>query len=250
MGVAMVAVLAVLFLFLVLAAAGSGFFFAGKLLFTSNPRLVLREIRVDGPGYWKDHSAELAARIGLAPGCNLFSLDLKEIRRKLNAVPNVENCSVYRILPDMLVINVIERAPRAFLNRVNSSLVVDGNGIVMPRRQTMRSARLPVLAGVNLYGAEPGKKLKKTVPAMELIMTAVRSFPDITIYQIYLNDPKKLDIRLRYRKFPICRVVMPVENRGFSFMLIAFRSAFINARRMEETRNYYDLSFDGKCVIR
>ncbi|MBR7104194.1 MAG: FtsQ-type POTRA domain-containing protein [Lentisphaeria bacterium] len=247
------AVLAVFLLLLVSGAAGAGFWGVRKLLFDANPRFLLREIRVNGSGYWKDHAGDLAEKIGLKKGTNLFALDVKKIRKDLARVPNVENSFIYRILPDTLIIRVTERVPRAFLSRENSPLVADGNAVVMPRSQSMRSyARLPVIMDVSLRGIKSGDSFEKIKPAMELIMTAVRDYPDITIYRISLRDPKKLHVYLKYKynRFNIHHLVLPVRNRGMKFMLMAYQSAVINAHRIGETRNNYDLSYDGKCVIR
>ncbi|MBQ7207415.1 MAG: FtsQ-type POTRA domain-containing protein [Lentisphaeria bacterium] len=242
--------LAVLSITLLLGAAAAGIYGARKALFVANPRLVLREIRVSGAGYWKEHPDALADAAGLRIGTGLFSLDLRKIRRRILDVPNVDSCSVVRVLPDLLVIKVTERVPRAVLGRAGSPWVVDGESVVMSRAQVMDTyRRLPVITGVPTANVKAGTAMKELKSAMELVMMTVRSFPDITVYQISLADPRKLDVLLRYRRFPVCRVAIPVKNRGMSFMLLTLQSAIINARRTGETRNHYDLSYDGRVVI-
>lgn len=244
------ALLAVFLILLILILAGGGLFLLKKVLFAANPRLTLREIRVNGTGYWKEHHEELAQKIGLKKGTNLFALDLKVLRAKIRAIPNVDSCSVVRVLPDMVVIRVTERVPRAVLGKQRAPWVLDADAVVMPRLKSMSFvSRLPEISGVSLSGIRPGEKLKKAQCAVDLIMMTVHNFPDIRIYSISLHNPEKMDIVLQYRKFPICRVKIPVKNRGLSFMLLALQSAVINARRMGETRNLYDLSYDGRVVI-
>ena len=242
--------LAVLLIVILLGAAGTAIFFARRALFVANPRLVLREIRVNGAGYWRDHPEELAAQVGLRTGTGLFALDLRDIRRRIFAVPNIDSCSVVRILPDLLVIKVTERVPRAILGRRGSPYVADGDGVVMSRTRVMDSyRRLPIITDVSLKDVRPGQVMKEIKSAMDLVMMTVRNFPDITIYRISLRSPGKLDVLLRYRHFPVTRVMIPVRNRGMAFMLLTLQSAIINARRTGETRNHYDLSYDGKVVI-
>lgn len=242
--------LAILCIALVLAAAAAGIYGARKALFVANPRLVLREIRVSGAGYWKEHPDALAAAAGLRIGTGMFSLDLRKIRRRILDVPNIDSCSVVRVLPDLVVVKVTERVPRAVLGRPGSPWVVDGGSVVMSRSQVMDTyRRLPVITGVPTANIRAGMVMKRLNSAMELVMMTVRSFPDITVYQISLADPGKLDVLLRYRRFPVCRVAIPVKNRGMSFMLLTLQSAIINARRSGETRNHYDLSYDGRVVI-
>jgi len=242
--------LAVLVIVILLGAAGAGIFFARRALFVGNPRLVLREIRVSGAGYWRDHPQELAALAGLRTGTGLFELDLKAVRRRIFAVPNIDSCSVVRVLPDLVVIKVTERVPRAVLGRRGSPYVADGDSVVMSRTRVMESyRRLPLITDISLKDVRPGQVMKEIKSAMELVMMTVRNFPDISVYQISLRNPKKLDAMLRYRHFPVSRVTIPVKNRGMAFMLLTLQSAIINARRTGETRNHYDLSYDGKVVI-
>ena len=242
--------LAILFITLLLGAAAAGIYGARKALFVANPRLVLREIRVSGAGYWKNHPDALAAAAGLQIGTGLFSLDLRKIRRRILDVPNIDSCSVMRVLPDLLVIKVTERVPRAVLGRRGSPYVADGDAVVMLRTRVMESyRRLPVITDISLKDVRPGQVLKELKGAMELVMMTVRNFPDITVYQISLRNPRKLDVMLRYRHFPVSRVTIPVKNRGMAFMLLTLQSAIITARRSGETRNHYDLSYDGRVVI-
>ena len=244
------ALLALLLIISAIAAVLFAVFGASKLLFTTNPRFNLRDTRVTGPGYWKEHPEELARRIKLTKGVNLFALDLHTIRKRITEIPNVDSCSVMRVLPDTLVINVVERVPRAILGRAKSPWLVDGNAIVIPRSQFGKQlGRLPVIKDVKLTGAQAGKPFKNVKQAVDLVMTTVHSFPDFQIYTISLRDPEKMLIYLRYRDFPIYQVTLPVKNRGLSFSLIALQSAIINARERGETRIHYDLSYDNKVVI-
>ena len=244
------ALLALLLIAAVIAAVLFAVFGAAKLLFTANPRFQLRETRVSGPGYWKEHPEELARRIKLKKGVNLFALDLRAVRKQIREIPNVDNCSVMRVLPDTLVINIVERVPRAILGRARSPWLVDGNAVVIPRSQFGKQlGHLPVIKDVKLTGAQAGKTFKKVKQAVDLVMTTVHSFPDFQIHSISLRDPEKMLIYLRYRNFPIYQVTLPVKNRGLSFSLIALQSAIINARERGETRIHYDLSYDNKVVI-
>ena len=64
-------------LLLLLGLAGVAFFGvygARRFLFSGNDRFRLREIEVRSGGYWQDKAPQLAARIGIHPGENLFRL--------------------------------------------------------------------------------------------------------------------------------------------------------------------------------
>ena len=235
---------------LVIVAAGFAIFCAGRILFSANPRFKLRELRIDGAGYWKEHQDELIRKIELKMGTNLFLLDMKQLRDKVKTIANVDNCSVIRVLPDTLVFQITERVPRAFLGNVQSPGVVDGQGIIMHRRQSMVSySNLPVITDVSLRGAKVGKELQAIRPAVDLIMMTVHSFPDFKIYRVSMKNPDKMKILLRYRNFPIYQVLLPVKNRGLSLSFHVLQSAIIDAKKNNETRTHYDLSYDNNVVI-
>jgi cell division septal protein FtsQ len=175
---------------------------------------------------------------------------MKQLREKVKTIANVDDCSVIRVLPDTLIFQITERVPRAFLGNVRSPWVVDGKGIIMHRKQSMTSYNaLPVITDVNLRGARVGKELQSIRPAVDLIMMTVHSFPDFKIYRISMKNPDKMKILLKYRKFPIYQVLLPVKNRGLSLSFHVLQSAIINAKKNNETRTHYDLSYDNNVVI-
>ena len=241
-------------LLLLLGAAGIAFFGiygARRFLFSGNDRFRLREIEVRSGGYWQDKAPQLAARIGVHPGDNLFLLDPGELRRRLLAIPGVENSEVFRILPDTLRLRVIERVPRAVLSNPRSEWVVDETGAVIPRLESMSATvPLPVILGISTSGVKAGMVLKQLRPALDLIMLTVRSFPDISIIAVNVRNPERLEFFMRFRGQKSCKVILPVRNQNFTYLLSALQSAIIYAERQGDTRGTFDLSFGRNVIIR
>lgn len=245
------ALLAAALIVLCIVLAVLGLYFSGKMLFSGNSRFALREVKVSGAGFWQKHEKLLANAIGLRMGQNLFALDYSELRKKVQSIPSVDNASVIRVLPDTIVIKITERIPRAVLNNPGSAWVVDNSATLMPRSQVMKTGNtLPVIAGVKLKNVRQGERVPEITSAMELIMMAVENFQDINIFYISVQNPEKLDIYLKYRSFASCRVIMPTRNRGWSFMLHTLQSAIVQAKLKGENRTTFDLSYDGRVVIR
>lgn len=73
----------------------------------------VKEISMEGNA--RASGEELRARSGVAPGANIWLLDLDEIRLRLESHPAVKNASVSRVPPHRLHIRIEERAPAAFL---------------------------------------------------------------------------------------------------------------------------------------
>ncbi len=238
-------------LLLALALAISG---ARRGLFTSNPRLTLRQIRisVQRDGYWNGKENKLCERIGLAPGINLFAIDYAALRRKLLAVPNIEEAEIIPELPDAVELRLLERVPRAMLGVPGSPWVVDERGVVMPRLESMAAAwpRMPVITGLSTLPLRNGAVAENALPALELIMTALRGFPDIDIRSVSVADPDSLDFWMRYQNQKNCRVIIPRRNRGLSFLLSALQSAIIDAWRHRDPRSCFILSYTGQVLIK
>ncbi len=241
-------------LLLILCAAAAAVFAVialFRVLFTGNPRFNLQKVLVTGTGYWKNHPEKLAGKIKLKKRTNLFKLDLKTVRRETEKIPGIDSCSVMRILPDTLLFQVVERVPRAVLGSATSPWLVDSKTIVMPRAQVMsKLRRLPTISGISLAGAKDGEPFNAVKPAVDLIMTATRDFPDFTIIEISLKKRDKMYVYLKYRRYPMYRVYIPVKHRGLKFELQVLQSAIINALKNGDRRTLFDMSYEGKVVIK
>lgn len=245
------ALFALLLILCAVVAAVFAAFAVFKALFTENPRFNLQKVLVTGTGYWKNHPEKLAGKIKLEKRTNLFKLDLKTVRRETEKIPGIDSCSVMRILPDTLLFQVVERVPRAVLGSATSPWLVDSKTIVMPRAQVMsRIRRLPTISGISLAGAKNGEPFSAVKPAVDLIMTATRDFPDFTIIEVSLKKRDKMYVYLKYRRYPMYRVYLPVKHRGLKFELQVLQSAIINALKNGDRRTLYDMSYEGKVVIK
>ena len=139
---------------------------------------------------------------------------------------------------------MIERVPRAVLGNPRSEWVVDETGAVIPRLESMSaSVPLPVILGISTSGVKAGMVLETLRPALELIMLTVRSFPDISIIAVNVRNPERLEFFMRFRGQKSCKVILPVRNQNFTYLLSALQSAIIYAERQGDTRGTFDLSF-------
>lgn len=147
---------------------------------------------VQAEGYWQNRSAQLSSRLGIRLGDNLFEIDPGELRKRLSAIPSVENCEVTRILPDTLKLRVVERIPRAVLANPQGRWVVDENCVVIPRAESMSAGRsLPVILGISDRSLEGGMVLPALQPVMEIIMQVAQNFRDIDIKAVHMREPRK-----------------------------------------------------------
>ncbi len=124
-------------------------------------------------------------------GANLIALDLAEVKRNLELVSVIDSVSVERVLPHTLKIRVTERRPIAQVNvpRADpaggisvSVYQLDEDGVVIqpldPRVCTVPLAemnpQLPVIAGLNYFQLQPGRRLE--LPAVQAALRLVAAF--------------------------------------------------------------------------
>lgn len=171
----------------------------GGILFVNNPVFTVNKLDLSSTGrIAPEHIREYA---GLETGGSLFSLDLADIRHKLESVSHIRDAEVSIHLPDTLQVRVTERTPLARLNaRLGRYfLVVDRDGCVLGPSQT--ATRLPVLAGITPPGLRPGTQLTderfaEALEALDLCDTT-RLGELISVLQVNVEDPENMVIRLK-----------------------------------------------------
>lgn len=129
-----------------------GLAWAGRELFSENDRFLIRhwDLRSNGiltPAHIKEYSQ-------LSENDNLFAVDLKAVRRKLESVAIIKSVRVSRQLPDTLVVQVKERLAVARLGEERGyPLAVDREGQVLG--PSSLSPRLPSIVGLRQPGLRP-----------------------------------------------------------------------------------------------
>ena len=131
------------------------------VLLVANPFFTLAriEIRTDGKALSEEQILEILADMDCRAGqTNLFAIDVRGIRERLERAAVVESARIYRILPNVLVVDTAQRRPAARL-RGRISRFVDGEGHVLLPWEAEGFSLLPEIVGVRGTTAlRPGEK--------------------------------------------------------------------------------------------
>jgi cell division protein FtsQ len=92
-------------------------------------------------------TADIVKAAGVYQDQPLLGLDLDGVRRKIKAVGWVKDAKVVRLLPDTLVVSVIERRQLAVWQHGGRQYVIDEHGAVIPEADPARFAALPLVVG-------------------------------------------------------------------------------------------------------
>jgi len=174
-----------------------------------NPDFAIEQIDVQTDG--KIATEQLRRWTGVKEGANLIALDLASVKRNLELVSVIESVSVERVLPHTLRVRVTEREPIAQVNvpRADASggisvsvYQLDEDGVVIqpldPRVCTVPLAemdpQLPVIAGLNYFLLQPGRRIElPQVQAALQLVAAFRSSPMaglVDLQRVDVSEPR------------------------------------------------------------
>ena len=142
--------------------------FSGKLGFTVEDVLVV--------GRSQTTRRELLQAVRLARGAPILAYDLDQARQRIEVLPWVDTASVERMLPDTILLSVIERQPLALWQSKGRFELIDHKGKVISKQSIERFADLLVVVGKDApENAAALLGILETQPQlMDLAMSAVR----------------------------------------------------------------------------
>jgi hypothetical protein len=123
---------------------------------TTSPRFILRTVDVVGHQLLDPNS--LVKLAGLAPGTNLFGVNLEDVRKRIESNPWIRRTSIRKVPPSTLRIEIEERRPAAFI-RGKGVAAVDREGIILGQLNFPPGKCLPLLEGFRGKGRQPGESI-------------------------------------------------------------------------------------------
>ena len=219
---------------------GIGVFFGVRLgakrLFFENPDYQLSQIEVQTDGTLQRDQILKAAE--LREGENIFSVNLGQVRDRLQQLPQVDEVQVIRKLPGEIDLRIVERKPIAWITSDKQisdpfasevAFLVDARGVLMKEKKLLPEyLGLPLITGCTSESLEAGKTVEsfETKAALELLRLSTRSFMQ-TRFQI-----REIDISKGY-----CLVVADKNHTRVTF---GFDNLDAQLERLEQFLVYAD----------
>ena len=91
--------------------------------------------------------ATLLHALGVKRGTPILSIDLEAARARIQALPWVRHASVRRVLPDTVVLEIVERRPLALWQHQKKFALIDEEGAVILRNDVSAFSQLMVVVG-------------------------------------------------------------------------------------------------------
>ena len=90
---------------------------------------------------------DLLAAVKLSQGAPILSFDLGSAKKRVEALPWVREATIERMLPDTILLNLVERRPLALWQRKGRFALIDQKGVVILNEGLDRYSDLLVVVG-------------------------------------------------------------------------------------------------------
>ena len=131
--------------------------------------------------------ADIAKAAGIYQNQPLMGLDLGELRRHVEQVGWVKEARIVRLLPDTLVVVVVERRQLAVWQHAGRQYVIDEHGQVIPEADARRFTALPLVVGEG--GAEHAPEILPVIAQRPRLMGQMDALVRV--------DDRRWDLRMK-----------------------------------------------------
>lgn len=128
----------------------------GMYYFFTSDIFDIQKIKVENNAYYTVE--QVVEMSGLKTGKNIFKVSVRNAKQKLLKDPYIKNVNVHRRLPGKVIIDVEERKEYAAVPSGETYILIDEDGLVL--RKTKTAPALPLIVGMTVDKAQPGKSLK------------------------------------------------------------------------------------------
>ena len=209
---------------------------AAARLFFANPDYQVKTIELQTDGTLQREEVLEAA--DLHEGENIFSVNLAQIRDRVQQLPQADEVEVVRKLPNEIDIRIVERRPVAWITSEteitdpfasDAAFLVGRRGVLMKQKKLLPEfLGLPLILGCTSESLEPGKVIEspEAQTALELLRLTERSLLQ-TRFQI-----REVDISKSY--------YLLVTDKNHSRVMFALNDLEDQLRRLQVFLDYCD----------
>jgi len=149
------------------------------------PRFEVQKLSVSGTRRVPEN--QVIAKAGFQIGTNIFRVDLDEIRKSVEDLDWVRYASVQRVLPDEIIITVIEREPIG-LTRIKGEIYqFDAEGKILDPDPSSGQS-FPILDG--LHASDRKGNLRK----VETYRNVLEELGQISLSEVHINDSGEVTV--------------------------------------------------------
>jgi cell division protein FtsQ len=179
----------------------------------------LRTIEVQGASTLA--AADIVKAAQIYKNQPLLGLNLDQLRRRVEAVGWVKEARVVRLLPDTLVVAVVERRQMAVWQHAGRQAVIDDHGQVIPEADPARFSTLPLVVGEG--GASHAPEILPVIAQRPRLMGQMDALVRV--------DDRRWDVRMKDGSL----IQLPADG---------VENALMQLERLDQRSRILELGFD------
>lgn len=179
----------------------------------------------------------------IAPGANIFKVDLAAATTRLKLIPMIKDVQVTRALPSTVVIEVKERTPAGLLSTGDGFIEVDGEGVYL-QKANAGSPGLPVITGIQCDTFSPGDVVQ--AKGLEDALEVISGLPAETVAELSEVHVDNKQIRFYTIEGIQCRFGLADDIQAKGDILAGLLKEL---RAQKDKISYIDLTCADKPVV-
>ena len=200
------------------------------------PRFEVKKLSVSGLKRVEEN--QIIAKAGFEVGTNVFRLNLREIRNRVEELQWVRHAMVERVLPDQIIIKVIEREPVGLARIRGEIYQFDLDGKILDP-DPIRGSSFPILDGL---GAESDKE---NLPKVAIYKKVLEELGPNSLSQVHINAGGEVTVVSSNDPFLVNLGTTDFRNRWIKYLQLKpqIEQQYPQAVRV-------DLRFKNQVIVR
>ena len=200
------------------------------------PRFEVQKLSVSG--LKRVAESEVLAKAGFEIGTNVFKADLQQIREQVEELQWVRHALVERVLPDQIIIKVVEREPVGLARIRGEVYQFDTDGKILDPDPAGGSS-FPVLTGLRLNDS------KRNLAAVEIYRTVLQELGETALSEVHINDSGEVTVVSASDP-----VVVNLGNNDFRTRWIKYLQLKPQIQEQYPLAVRVDLRFKNQVIVR
>ena len=201
---------------------------------------------------------DIRSLITLEQDQRIFDMDMKPLKKKIEANPYIAHVSVGRKFPGTISIDLNERTPFAYIS-LNKVYFVDAGGYLLPTRWEIpenlngikKYADLPIITGISVKNPKIGAKttdmrLTKALSFLQLLSSEFSEYMD-TISELHCNPDGSFSLFLSENGV---RVEFGTGDYRNKLVKLHYFLAYYEERNQENKLQYINLKYRDQIVVK
>src|SRR5215831_7250580 len=159
--------------------------YSAVVFLTTDARFEVQKLSVSGLKRVEEN--QVLAKAGFEVGTNVFRVKLDRVRQRVEELPWVRYATVERVLPDKIIIKVVERDPIG-LGRINGEVFqFDADAKILdPDPETLSS--FPILDGLRMGDH------KNNLQKVEMYRKVLEDVGQTALSEVHINDSQEVTV--------------------------------------------------------